>query len=246
MKQMEVFDMPIHYPLNTIQTVLTLYCHCTNTLCKMQVFDSSEAKFARQTLAVWDFGMKTEKDVGDLCSSILGGIIVTIAEESILERARGRTLAEKAVLYLRRGSGIVCYLGLQASSWGAILMLTVQSQTLEAALEQQYPAFAPFSSSIVPACVSVINAILPTAIKVHATACYYTLLHATTCYCTLYPVHTALILCTLSPYTAPPSPPYTAPYSAPPSPLHHKLHHPPHPLHLPTSKAHRHTRSVGL
>jgi hypothetical protein len=57
------------------------------------------------------------------------------------------------------------YFALQMSSWYVIIMLTTQSSQLQLLLSSKAPILAPYSSSIVPAAVTVINSMLPAIIS---------------------------------------------------------------------------------
>lgn len=57
------------------------------------------------------------------------------------------------------------YFALQMSSWYVIIMLTTQSSQLQLLLSIKAPILAPYSSSIVPAAVTVINSMLPATIS---------------------------------------------------------------------------------
>lgn len=57
------------------------------------------------------------------------------------------------------------YFALQMSSWYVIIMLTTQSSQLQLLLSMKAPTLAPYSGSIVPAAVTVINSMLPAIIS---------------------------------------------------------------------------------
>lgn len=73
------------------------------------------------------------------------------------------------ILYARRFVAFIFYLAIQAASWYLIILLTTQSSQLQLQLAAKAAIFAPYASSIVPAVVTVINAILPKLISLLTT-----------------------------------------------------------------------------
>jgi hypothetical protein len=69
------------------------------------------------------------------------------------------------VLYARRFVAFVFYMAIQAASWYLIILLTTQSAELQLQIAAKAAMFAPYASSIVPAVVTVINALLPKLIS---------------------------------------------------------------------------------
>lgn len=60
-------------------------------------------------------------------------------------------------------------MAIQAASWYLIILLTTQSSELQLQIAARAAIFAPYASSIVPAVVTVINAILPKLISILTT-----------------------------------------------------------------------------
>ncbi|KAG1697345.1 hypothetical protein DVH05_016627 [Phytophthora capsici] len=86
-------------------------------------------------------------------------------EEKRAEIIKLRTKKQKYILYLRRFLAFLFYLAIQAASWYLIILLTTQSSQLQLQIATKAAMFAPYASSIVPAVVTVINAILPKLIS---------------------------------------------------------------------------------
>ncbi|KAF4324491.1 hypothetical protein BBO99_00000179 [Phytophthora kernoviae] len=72
---------------------------------------------------------------------------------------------QKYILYARRFIAFIFYTAIQAASWYLIILLTTQSSELQLKIATDAAFFAPYASTIVPAAVTVINAILPKLIS---------------------------------------------------------------------------------
>jgi hypothetical protein len=122
---------------------------------------SSQAKYGRLALASWDHSLARSSEVFDQKCAVEGAIAVTLQEDHVRSKRSERSRAQRCALYCRRFVGISLYFGLQCSCWAAILYLMGQSERLESLLEDTYPFLGAVSASLVPASVSVINAVLP-------------------------------------------------------------------------------------
>ncbi|CAM9811556.1 unnamed protein product, partial [Choristocarpus tenellus] len=83
-----------------------------------------------------------------------------------------RSLQEKIKLYICRVVGFFLYIGVQGSAWTGIIILTAQADSLVEGLATHLQSLSGLSrasgviaTSIVPAAVTIINAIMPTLIK---------------------------------------------------------------------------------
>ncbi|CAN0208318.1 unnamed protein product, partial [Laminaria digitata] len=83
-----------------------------------------------------------------------------------------RSLDDRVRLYAHRCFGFALYVGVQMAAWAAIVILTALSDNLATGLAVRLQsvawltqAAATISTSIVPATVTVINAIMPIIIK---------------------------------------------------------------------------------
>ncbi|GMG16238.1 unnamed protein product [Phytophthora fragariaefolia] len=77
------------------------------------------------------------------------------------------------ILYLLHQVGLsvafIFYMTIQAASWYLIILLTTQSSQLQLQLASKAAILAPYASSVVPAVVTIINAILPKLISLLTT-----------------------------------------------------------------------------
>ncbi|KAG7389885.1 hypothetical protein PHYPSEUDO_009399 [Phytophthora pseudosyringae] len=126
---------------------------------------SEKPKYSRILLNAWDFSLTTQDQVGDLTKTIAEQVKLVMEEEKRAETIESRTKKQKYILYMRRFVAFVFYLAIQAASWYLIILLTTQSSQLQHQIATKAAMFAPYASSIVPAVVTVINAILPKLIS---------------------------------------------------------------------------------
>ncbi|POM62625.1 hypothetical protein PHPALM_28201 [Phytophthora palmivora] len=103
----------------------------------------------------------SEKQVNDLKKTIAEQVKLVMEEEKRAETIRLRTKKQRYILYTRRFVAFIFYVTIQAASWYLIILLTTQSSQLQLQIASKAAIFAPYASSIVPAVVTVINAILP-------------------------------------------------------------------------------------
>jgi hypothetical protein len=136
--------------------------------------EQKHVQFAKTVLLAWDNSLNHEREIEDLRCSHGMQIVVMMQEDSLVKGNADRTRRERLQLAMRRVAGMLIYIGLQLAAWYAIVLLTSRSQTLGEELQQevedwgnsQLSSFAQtFSTSIVPAAVTVINAVMPVAIK---------------------------------------------------------------------------------
>lgn len=122
-------------------------------------------KYSKMILNSWDFALRDEAAVADMKTTIAGQLTVAIHDAEIKRRQNSRTRWQKFLLFLRRSIGSLAYITLQASGWFIIIVLTTRSGELESILSSYSPALAPYAAGIVPAAVTLINAILPQLIS---------------------------------------------------------------------------------
>jgi hypothetical protein len=134
---------------------------------KIGRIDGGQAnKFPKLTLAVWDCSVHKPSEVMDLKMQITGDLALKLYEEKTRDKVQSRTTSQKVLLYTRRAIGMLLYFGIQVLGWMIILYLTAESTNLQEQASEMYPFLASFSRALVPASVSVINAILPTLLQV--------------------------------------------------------------------------------
>ncbi|KAL3660681.1 hypothetical protein V7S43_014435 [Phytophthora oleae] len=126
---------------------------------------SEKPKYSRILLNAWDFSLTTQDQVSDLKKTIAEQVKLAMEEEKRAETIKLRTKKQKYILYMRRLIAFIFYLTIQAASWFLIILLTTQSSQLQLQIAAKASMFAPYASSIVPAVVTVINAILPKLIS---------------------------------------------------------------------------------
>ncbi|KAJ8557027.1 hypothetical protein ON010_g8938 [Phytophthora cinnamomi] len=131
---------------------------------------SEKPKYSRILLNAWDFSLMTPDvsryQVSDLKKTIAEQVKIAMEEEKRAETIKSRTKKQKYILYARRFVAFIFYVAIQAASWCLIILLTTQSSQLQLQLAAKAAIFAPYASSIVPAVVTVINAILPKLISI--------------------------------------------------------------------------------
>ncbi|CAM9791921.1 unnamed protein product, partial [Phaeothamnion confervicola] len=134
--------------------------------------DQLGQRFSRAFLAAWDNGSWQPFEVEDARSSHALEAAALLADDSAAQRRAARTLQERVLLHLRRGTGMAVYLALLLAAWASIVYLTSKSTEMGEALEATVvqvgwlsSAGPVLASSIVPAAVAVINAIMPVLIK---------------------------------------------------------------------------------
>jgi len=125
---------------------------------------SSQAKYSKLFLCSWDHSLAHKEEVTDLKLSNGQTMVVTLEEEKIQKLRSTRTNMEIAVLVCRRVFGGLFYMVLQFSGWYAIIYLTLKNSIIQTWCENQ-KGFGWAASSVVPAVVSFINALMPAAIK---------------------------------------------------------------------------------
>ncbi|RLN31285.1 hypothetical protein BBJ28_00013223 [Nothophytophthora sp. Chile5] len=110
----------------------------------------------------------SEQHVSDLKKTIVEQVKLAMDEENRAEAIKLRTKyvpsipkKQRYVLYARRVVAVLLYLLIQAASWYLIILLTTQSSELQLQIAGNAAVFAPYASSIVPAAVTIINALLP-------------------------------------------------------------------------------------
>ncbi|KAE8999854.1 hypothetical protein PR001_g8800 [Phytophthora rubi] len=130
---------------------------------------SEKPKYSRILLNAWDFSLTTSDQVSDLKKTIAEQVKIAMEEEKRAETIKSRTKKQKYILYARRFVAFIFYMMIQAASWYLIILLTTQSSQLQLQIAARAAIFAPYASSIVPAVVTVINAILPKLISLLTT-----------------------------------------------------------------------------
>ncbi|KAF1793372.1 Anoctamin [Phytophthora cactorum] len=126
---------------------------------------SEKPKYSRILLNAWDFSLTTQDQVSDLKKTIAEQVQLAMEEEKRAETIKSRTKKQRYILYVRRFVAFVFYMAIQAASWYLIILLTTQSSQIQLQIAEKAAIFAPYASSIVPAVVTVINAILPKLIS---------------------------------------------------------------------------------
>ncbi|KUF74980.1 Transmembrane channel protein 7 [Phytophthora nicotianae] len=126
---------------------------------------SEKPKYSRILLNAWDFSLTTQNQVSDLKKTIAEQVQLAMEEEKRAETIKSRTKKQRYILYARRFVAFVFYVAIQAASWYLIILLTTQSSQIQLQIAEKAAIFAPYASSIVPAVVTVINAILPKLIS---------------------------------------------------------------------------------
>ncbi|KAL4156935.1 hypothetical protein PRNP1_005961 [Phytophthora ramorum] len=126
---------------------------------------SEKPKYSRILLNAWDLSLTTPGQVSDLKETIAEQVKLAMEEEKRAETIKSRTKKQKYILYARRIIAFVFYIAIQAASWYLIILLTTQSSQLQLEIAERAAIFAPYASSIVPAVVTVINAVLPKLIS---------------------------------------------------------------------------------
>ncbi|KAL4172493.1 hypothetical protein KRP22_007657 [Phytophthora ramorum] len=126
---------------------------------------SEKPKYSRLLLNAWDLSLTTPGQVSDLKETIAEQVKLAMEEEKRAETIKSRTKKQKYILYARRIIAFVFYIAIQAASWYLIILLTTQSSQLQLEIAERAAIFAPYASSIVPAVVTVINAVLPKLIS---------------------------------------------------------------------------------
>ncbi|ETO61574.1 hypothetical protein F444_20472 [Phytophthora nicotianae P1976] len=126
---------------------------------------SEKPKYSRILLNAWDFSLTTQNQASDLKKTIAEQVQLAMEEEKRAETIKSRTKKQRYILYARRFVAFVFYVAIQAASWYLIILLTTQSSQIQLQIAEKAAVFAPYASSIVPAVVTVINAILPKLIS---------------------------------------------------------------------------------
>ncbi|KAK1944433.1 Transmembrane channel-like protein 1 [Phytophthora citrophthora] len=126
----------------------------------------SQPKYSRILLNAWDFSLTSHDQVSDLRKTIAEQVKLVMEEEKRADTIKSRTKKQNYILYTRRLIAFIFYLAIQAASWYLIILLTTQSSQLQLQIAAKAAMFAPYASSIVPAVVTVINAILPKLISI--------------------------------------------------------------------------------
>eukprot|EP00752_Nemacystus_decipiens_P012474 g11048.t1 len=134
--------------------------------------EQKHVQFAKTFLVGWDNSLSNQQEVEDYRLSNGLAAANMLAEISQADASATRSLDDKIWLYGYRCFGFALYVGVQMAAWAAIIILTAESDNLATGLAQQLQsvawisqAAAVISTSIVPATVSIINAIMPIIIK---------------------------------------------------------------------------------
>ncbi|CAM9530445.1 unnamed protein product [Ectocarpus sp. 4 AP-2014] len=134
--------------------------------------EQKHVQFAKTFLVGWDNSLSNQQEVEDYRLSNGLAAANMLAEVSQADVSATRSLDDKIWLYSYRCFGFALYVGVQMAAWAAIIFLTAESDNVASGLAQQLQsvawisqAAAVISTSIVPATVTVINAIMPIIIK---------------------------------------------------------------------------------
>ncbi|CBJ30367.1 conserved unknown protein [Ectocarpus siliculosus] len=134
--------------------------------------EQKHVQFAKTFLVGWDNSLSNQQEVEDYRLSNGLAAANMLAEVSQADASATRSLDDKIWLYSYRCFGFALYVGVQMAAWAAIIFLTAESDNVASGLAQQLQsvawisqAAAVISTSIVPATVTVINAIMPIIIK---------------------------------------------------------------------------------
>eukprot|EP00903_Cladosiphon_okamuranus_P018655 g17170.t1 len=134
--------------------------------------EQKHVQFAKTFLVGWDNSLSNQQEVEDYRMSNGLAAANMLAEISQADASATRSLDDKIWLYGCRCFGFALYVGVQMAAWVAIIFLTAESDNLATGLAQQLQsvawiseAAAVISTSIVPAAVTIINAIMPIIIK---------------------------------------------------------------------------------
>ncbi|CAN0196172.1 unnamed protein product, partial [Pylaiella littoralis] len=135
--------------------------------------EQKHVQFAKTFLVGWDNSLSNAQEVEDYRLSNGLAAANMLAEISQADASATRSVEDKIYLYSYRCFGLALYVGVQMAAWAAIIFLTAESDNLASGLAQQLQsvawisqAAAVISTSIVPATVTIINAIMPIIIKV--------------------------------------------------------------------------------
>lgn len=126
-------------------------------------FEDEGSQFGRMAFSIWDFNSTSKEEAEDLKYFNGEQLSLLLAEDELAIRKAQRSVAVRAKLWARRLSGILMSVILQAAVSTLIVQLTITSGQLEDTIRSSsmLQGLSPVASSIVPATVSVLNAMQP-------------------------------------------------------------------------------------
>jgi len=120
-----------------------------------------EHKYSQITLNAWDYSL-VATEVADLKYAIGEQILLALHEDEVADLQRKRSIKQDAILYTRRGVGLLLSVALQGGAAFVIIQLTITSAQLANVIKATGgEVLAPFADFIVPVAVSVLNALQP-------------------------------------------------------------------------------------
>ena len=136
------------------------------------MFEESQksTRYSKVALNAWNFSVYKTQEVEDNRFGIGELLTTMLHDDKSGDTKEGRTTREKRILLARRAIAGLFLLAFLAAGWAAILFLTAFSTEVE---ENIANAIGTVPISIVPLAASIINALLPTTIKVVVGICRF-------------------------------------------------------------------------
>jgi hypothetical protein len=130
--------------------------------------EGNEAPYSKALLCAWDFGgygySPTSRQVEDQCGSLKNSYIQLLEDTRTAGLINSRSRFELFVLYSRRFISTMLYIGVQAASFAAIVILTIYTEDITKWLGTT--PFKNFASALAPLALNVLNSISPPLMQI--------------------------------------------------------------------------------
>jgi len=129
--------------------------------------EGNEAPYSKAIFCAWDFSgagyFPSLRQVDEQMGSLANTYVQMLEETRTAGLMKSRSRFELLVLYMRRLAALILYLAVQASSFGAIIFLTVNTEAITIWLSTT--PFANFASILAPLVLNFVNSISPPLLK---------------------------------------------------------------------------------